>query len=485
MKKPLLFGIILTVCVVIVAFVFAQVYPVGMISYWKFDEVSGTTAFDSVDANDGIIYGATWTTGIVSDALSFDGVNDYVEGQYISGDGPRIGTIEGWVNIYSYPTRYRYGIIAAAVGGQNICSFTDIVELQPDGKLSFYLWGNGTIFRPVSETVLNLNEWYHVAVTVDGINSKIYINGNLEASIPSPYGARHGGLSKFIFSNVNSCWGYGYSHDAFHGALDEVAIYNRALTPEEVFQHYLNGLAGRGYTAIDTLIAQIMDLDLSKGTENSLISKLDNALDSLERGNDNAAIGKLNAFINQVRAQKGKKIQNSDADMLIDGAEEIINAIQGKINGEINFDLEILFNSPSGTTIANANGLTYIFGDEQYLDSTLNYAEEYWGEYPLYYPGNNAAIFVYVTYNGPDDQVNVSVVTETYAIELDGSNGAPIDGPNTTDLTFNKGETKLVDSSFILPSNHKGLNRFIVKVYINGTLLMTEEAIFCPPDIAQ
>lgn len=78
MKKLFLLGILLTVCFIIFVFVFAQVYPERMISYWKFDEGIGTIATDLVDANDGEIYGATWTSGIVGSALSFDGVDDYV-----------------------------------------------------------------------------------------------------------------------------------------------------------------------------------------------------------------------------------------------------------------------------------------------------------------------------------------------------------------------------------------------------------------------
>ena len=51
-----------------------------MVSYWKLDESSGTTAYDSVDTNDGtLVNGPVWTTGAVDGALSFDGVNDYVE----------------------------------------------------------------------------------------------------------------------------------------------------------------------------------------------------------------------------------------------------------------------------------------------------------------------------------------------------------------------------------------------------------------------
>lgn len=78
MRKSLLFGMILTVCVIIVTFVFSQVYPWGMISYWKFDEGEGTIAYDSVDGNHGTINGATWTTGIKDNALMFNGSN-YVD----------------------------------------------------------------------------------------------------------------------------------------------------------------------------------------------------------------------------------------------------------------------------------------------------------------------------------------------------------------------------------------------------------------------
>jgi hypothetical protein len=64
----------------------------------------------------------------------------------------------------------------------------------------------------------------------------------------------------------------------------------------------------------EDLITEIEILNLPAGTENSLTSKLDNALTKLEQGNTNAAISQLNAFINQVNAQAGKKISQADAD---------------------------------------------------------------------------------------------------------------------------------------------------------------------------
>jgi hypothetical protein len=58
-------------------------------------------------------------------------------------------------------------------------------------------------------------------------------------------------------------------------------------------------------------------LELPKGTENSLTSKLQNAIQSLENEQQNAAINKLNAFINEVKAQRGKKLTNGQATSLV------------------------------------------------------------------------------------------------------------------------------------------------------------------------
>ena len=51
----------------------------GLIAYWEFDEGGGTIAYDSAGDNNGTIYGAVWTTGQIDGALSFDGVDDYVD----------------------------------------------------------------------------------------------------------------------------------------------------------------------------------------------------------------------------------------------------------------------------------------------------------------------------------------------------------------------------------------------------------------------
>ena len=78
---------------------------------------------------------------------------------------------------------------------------------------------------------------------------------------------------------------------------------------------------------IEAVMDIIYSLDLPNGLENSLISKLNNAMNSFENGNMNAATGKLNAFINQVNAQSGDNIPVEVANGLVNSIQAIITLI--------------------------------------------------------------------------------------------------------------------------------------------------------------
>ena len=75
------------------------------------------------------------------------------------------------------------------------------------------------------------------------------------------------------------------------------------------------------------MFENLQDLNLPQGTENSLLSKLDAALNCLDNGNDNAAINILNAFKNSIEEQRNKKITTDQADMLIGAADDILGTI--------------------------------------------------------------------------------------------------------------------------------------------------------------
>jgi len=82
---------------------------------------------------------------------------------------------------------------------------------------------------------------------------------------------------------------------------------------------------------IQELTSTVIELNLQQGISNSLDAKLEtalSALDDVNTNNDVAAINSLNAFINAVEAQRGNKITNEDADMLIAAAQAIIDKLE-------------------------------------------------------------------------------------------------------------------------------------------------------------
>jgi hypothetical protein len=100
-----------------------------------------------------------------------------------------------------------------------------------------------------------------------------------------------------------------------------------------VAHHYIDDASTSEQPTVHVLIQRLIETietwNLPKGTENSLTSKLQNAIQSLGNGQQNAAVNKLNAFINEVKAQRNKKSTNAQADTLITEAQRIINTIQG------------------------------------------------------------------------------------------------------------------------------------------------------------
>jgi hypothetical protein len=86
----------------------------------------------------------------------------------------------------------------------------------------------------------------------------------------------------------------------------------------------ITATAGSIAAQIQSLIDQVESLGLPKGQENSLEAKLRAALASVQRGNESSARGQLGAFVNEVQAQRGKKIPTADADELIAAAQQII-----------------------------------------------------------------------------------------------------------------------------------------------------------------
>ena len=197
----------------------------GLVAAYGFSEGSGTQVVDiSGTGNTGTISGAVWTTGRFGQALSFDGVNDWVTVNDAGSLDLTGGmTLEAWINPVALGG-WQSAIIKQGNSGSLVYALyaNDNVPLRPSVTL-----GIGTDINAPGVGPLPLNTWTHVAATYNGSVVRLYINGTLVNSVAAggnlPVSAgplRIGG---------NSIWG-----EYVHGAIDEVRIYNRALNAEEI-----------------------------------------------------------------------------------------------------------------------------------------------------------------------------------------------------------------------------------------------------------
>jgi RHS repeat-associated protein len=209
----------------------------GLAGYWKFDENSGTTAADlSGNNNTGTLTsGASWATGQSGAATSLDGVNDYVQvGPQSSLAMTTAATFSAWI----YPTgpgslATYGGIILDKESEYEIARFTDGTIAWAFANTSpGYTWINTGYVAP-------LNQWTHLTITYDNGVVKTYANGSLTHT--------HSGTG--AIGDANTSWndfrigGRQAGSQHFHGRIDEVRVYNRALSASEV------GMLSGGSTA--------------------------------------------------------------------------------------------------------------------------------------------------------------------------------------------------------------------------------------------
>jgi len=202
----------------------------GLVSYWPFDEGSGTTAYDAVNDNNGSISGAVWVPGKFGQALDFDGIftGDQAGGDYVFVPGPSSLhitdklTVEAWIEPTGVPGR-GYGDIVRLGTGYELC-------LRPDGRLEIAIYRSGgwSWWDSIGTIPIPASQFYHVAFTYDkdgGTNNlKIYINGALDVQYTVGSWALQPSGDLWI-----SPWFW-----PFKGIIDEVGIWNRALSADEI-----------------------------------------------------------------------------------------------------------------------------------------------------------------------------------------------------------------------------------------------------------
>lgn len=217
------------------------------VSYWKFDEDSGSTADDSADSNPGTITGATWTSGKVNSALYFHGGGQWASSSdrvtiphsaNLDITGPF--TVQAWIKAGAGGT-YRTIVDKYNSNGTVAKGFTLYLSTGRL-RLSIYSYPNGgSNVSGISD--LRDNTWHHVAGVWDGSYAKVYVDGLPKGQTPGSYPPASTTAALGIGKRLGGWGGY----NPFLGTIDEVAIDDRALDADEIKQHYQNGLAGLRY----------------------------------------------------------------------------------------------------------------------------------------------------------------------------------------------------------------------------------------------
>lgn len=196
----------------------------GLVAAFNFEEGAGSVVVDaSGNANHGIVSGAVRTaSGKFGNALTFDGVDDGVsiaDAQTLSlANGM---TLEAWV----YPT-------VAMSGWKSV-----VTKENPAGSTPYDLFANSDVDRPAAAVYttdrspiygtlpLGTNQWVHLAATYDGVTMRLYVNGQAVSAQPETGDIQVTGGALRIG---------GVTGQFFKGIIDEVRVYDRALSASEI-----------------------------------------------------------------------------------------------------------------------------------------------------------------------------------------------------------------------------------------------------------
>ena len=310
----------------------AATYPQGMLAYWKFDEGAGNVVTDVISGYQGTINGAVWTAGRAGGALDFDGVNDLVRIDNFPVSTTFLQnefTVELWLKMKgTSPARPYNTFIGDGEGfwGDHNLSFTYDFA---DKLWQFFYYptdANGN-FNITHDTG---TDWNHVVIIYTATTQNFYINGTQVASRPiGPFNA------PFPSSSILYIGASPGDSQYINAVIDEVALYNRALKPEEILHHYQNGLAGLGYEVqapIPSLTFQGFEAPMNKGLvtvkKNRVLPLKVRLLD------DNTPV--TNSYI--IAPPIIRVLYNSGTGDAIDVSDSALPAGQGTAGNQFEFD---------------------------------------------------------------------------------------------------------------------------------------------------
>ncbi len=202
--------------------------PEAPILHYRFDESSGLTANDSIGSLNGTLYGsmtdADWISGVLNNALDFDGTDDYVQTPDI--DTPEEVTVAFWAksdtatwNAYGCLVSKRPSFLMHPCLGSKAVQWRVYDSL---GQKQILSWGPPDSF--------DITDWHHYVGTFspNDANMLLYVDGDLMTSCLAPFSIQDDS------DGICIGWDDGWAGRYFDGQIDDVRIYDYALNTQEV-----------------------------------------------------------------------------------------------------------------------------------------------------------------------------------------------------------------------------------------------------------
>ena len=216
----------------------------GLVGYWPFN---GNANDESGNGNDGTVNGATLTTdrfGNAGKAYSFNGLSNSINCGQMSnlGNYPESLTQNAWILAATNQSNYcQMPIISKRQTGMNSWATLgaggngSTVGVPWNNQAYFFVnapfYGNGITNAVFSNSLTNDNVWHMLTGVKSGNNYKIYFDGVLQDSTTDNY-PNLGSTDNMLFGH-ESIWGFSCER-WYNGKLDDIRIYNRALTQSEI-----------------------------------------------------------------------------------------------------------------------------------------------------------------------------------------------------------------------------------------------------------
>jgi hypothetical protein len=198
-----------------------------LLAYYPLDAIyRGATPDASGNGLDGTLMGdPQLVPGVVGQAIDLDGDGDYVD----CGNNPQFDmatnkmTVVAWVTIRSIANQWA----AIVAKGENAWRLGN-VSLDLRFHFGITIWNASDTPSVDGVTAVGLDEWHHVAGVFDGANIMVYLDGALDANVPTTQSIGTNELNVFIGDNPEATGHY------WDGLVDEVFIYKRTLSENEI-----------------------------------------------------------------------------------------------------------------------------------------------------------------------------------------------------------------------------------------------------------